>query len=234
MRAILLAAGEGKRLRPVTESTPKCIVPIGEARLLGIWLSLLERHGVSKVLINLHHLPERVLEYLASFRTRLSVLTVHEPRLLGSAGTVLANRDFVRGEDEFFIAYADNLTNVDIGAMVRYHRGRDATMTVGMVQTNRPREKGILEVDDEGRIVGFEEKPTNPRSNLSNAGLYVADQSLFSYMPPRVPHDGVLDFGFHVMPRMIGKMHGYWIRDFLVDIGTPESYSYAQQTWPGL
>jgi len=233
MKAFLLAAGEGRRLRPLTETVPKCLVPIRGTPLLALWLALLERHGISDVLVNLHHAHERVLEFLCSWRTPLSVSTVYEDRLLGSAGTVLANRAFVDGQSNFLIIYADNLTNVDLTRMIGFHDRRTDVVTMGVVPTDRPRDKGTVVLDTDGRVVEFMEKASEPRSNLSNAGIYVARQELFQYFPPAAADD-VLDFGHHVFPRMTRRVSAYPIEEFLIDIGTPESYARCQTAWPGL
>lgn len=234
MKAFLLAAGEGRRLRPLTETIPKCLVPICGTPLLALWFQLLERHGITNVLVNLHYAHERVRDFLASHATALDVTAVHEPRLLGSAGTVLNNRRFVDGEDRFLVVYADNLTNVDLGRMVRFHDARDLPLTIGVVPTDRPREKGTVILDDEARVVAFEEKAPEPRSNLSNAGIYVAGQALFDYMPGALNGHGVLDFGYDVFPKMVPRVSAYQIEDFLMDIGTPENYELGQRRWPGL
>jgi mannose-1-phosphate guanylyltransferase len=234
LKAFLLAAGEGRRLRPLTETIPKCLVPICGTPLLALWFQLLERHGVTHVFVNLHYAHERVREFLASYRTTLSVTATHEIRLLGSAGTVLANRGFVENEDRFLILYADNLTNVDLGRMVRFHEQRDVPLTIGVVPTDRPKEKGTVVLDDEGRVLEFVEKSPEPRSNLSNAGVYVAGQELFTYMPAEMNGEDALDFGYHVLPKMVPHVSAYCIDEFLMDIGTPENYEIGQRRWPGL
>ena len=101
MKAYLLAAGLGARHKPLTDSMPKCLVPIAGQPLLGIWFDLCARHGISEVLVNLHHLPDAVRAFVAAYHGPLRVETVHEPVLLGSAGTVSAQRDFVAGEAAF-------------------------------------------------------------------------------------------------------------------------------------
>jgi len=110
MKAFLLGAGVGSRLRPLTDHTPKCLVPVRGRPLLAIWFDALVRHGVSEVLLNTHHLPGRVREFVeTSTPTGLRVTLFHEERLLGSAGTVAANRDFVAGESSFFVIYAKSV-----------------------------------------------------------------------------------------------------------------------------
>jgi mannose-1-phosphate guanylyltransferase len=209
-------------------------VPIQGTPLLAIWLQLLERHGVTDVLINLHSHPAQVERFLATAHTRLRVRTVHEPMLLGSAGTVLTNRTFVAGDDAFLIAYADNLTNVDLGALVRFHAGRAEALTLGVVPTDKPREKGTVILGDRGQVLEFEEKAPEPRSNLANAGIYVTGPALFEYMPSSAPADRVLDFGHHILPAMVPNVAACPLHDFLMDIGTPDDYRRAQEVWPGL
>jgi len=215
----------------MTETVPKCLVPIRGKPLLAIWLDLLERHGVEGVLINLHYLAARVVEFLESYQTAVRVETVHERRLVGSAGTVLANRKFVSGENDFLILYADNLTDVDLGAMTRFHRLHQSLLTLGVSRTDRPREKGIVVADADGKVIDFEEKPTNPRSDLANAGIYVASRDIFAALEQAGHENDVLDFGYHVLPRVVSRTYAYVMEDFLLDIGTPESYERAQRDW---
>jgi len=234
MKAFLLAAGEGRRLRPVTQSRPKCLVSICGTPLLSIWFRLLEQAGVKEVLLNTHYGRDTVEQFLESTSTSLSITTTYESRLLGSAGTVLANRAFVEGESSFLILYADNLTNLDLTRMVAFHDDRTECLTIGVAPTDKPAEKGTVVVDSSGRVIAFEEKAAQPRSNLANAGIYIARQEIFGKFPSSAPGDGVLDFGYHVLPQLIPDLAAYLIEEFLVDIGTPENYDRGQATWPGL
>lgn len=224
-RAFLLAAGLGTRLRPLTETTPKCLVPIAGRPLLDYWLTLLERHGFTDVLVNLHHLPEAVRDYVAAHPTPLRVALPYEPVLLGSGGTLRANREWARDEP-FLVAYADNLTNADLTALVSAHDPSEAVLTMALFEASEPSRCGIAEVDARDRIVGFVEKPAHPVSNLANAGLYVADARLFAELPPGDP----CDFGHDVLPRLVGRMRGWRLREPLIDVGTWESYTRAQQS----
>lgn len=234
MKAFLLAAGEGRRLRPLTDSVPKCLVPVHGTPLLAIWLRLFEENGVTEVLVNAHHLHEQVVAFLRSHPTDVTVHVVHEPRLLGSAGTVWANRAFVNGEPYFLIAYADNLTTLSLRSLARFHRIGGQPLTMGIVETDAPSEKGIAVVGPGDRVVEFAEKPARPKSRMANAGIYAANQSLFAYLRDCVPGPGGLDFGYDVVPRMVPNVTAYPIGDFLMDIGTMENYARAQELWPGL
>lgn len=231
MKAFLLAAGEGRRLRPLTDSIPKCLVPIRGTPLLGIWLRLLETHGVTHVLVNVHRFREHVIEFLRGWPTSLVVETAYESRLVGTAGTVLANRDFVEGEERFLVLYADNLTTVDLGKMVRFHRDRAEPLTLGVVPTDTPREKGTVRIGRHGQVLEFAEKAPQPPSNLASGGIYVTGPGLFGHLPRSLPATGVLDFGYDILPRMVPHIAAYQIDEFLMDIGTPDAYARAEEAW---
>jgi len=227
MRAFLLAAGEGRRLRPLTDTTPKCLVPINGKPLLALWLELCRKHGITEVLINLHHLHEKVLAFLNAHDFGVNVTTDYEPKLLGSAGTVARHRSFVAGESEFFILYADNLTDVDLTRMLRFHRRGESLLTLGLFHTETPEQKGIVTLDGQNVVVDFVEKPNHPRSNLANAGIYIASQELYQHLPAT----NFLDFGSDIFPRLVGKMYGYVIQEYLLDIGTHATYQQSQSEW---
>ncbi len=228
-KAFLLAAGLGTRLRPMTNHTPKCLVPIRGRPLCDYWFALCEAHGIREILMNTHYLPEPVRDYVASLRRRVSVRLVHEERLRGSAGTVLDNADFVAGEAAFLIIYADNLSNANLTAFAAYHAKQDAPLTMGLFHTAFPNQCGIATLDGAGRIVEFVEKPKEPKSDLANAGLYAANVSILDEIPRNKP---VVDFGHDVLPNYVGRMFGYPLGCYHLDIGNPESYQRAQATCP--
>jgi mannose-1-phosphate guanylyltransferase len=234
MKCFLLAAGLGERLRPLTETTPKCLLPIGGKPLIEIWLQHLQRHGVDEVLINTHWLHKKIDEFLKTWPDeRLRISQFHEPTLLGSAGTLLANRHWVNEGKPFFIIFGDNLTNVDLTKMLSFHNTHDMPFTLGVFKTDRPNQCGIAELSEDGTVVRFVEKPRNPTTNLAAAGVYVAEETIFDYFPKQHSNNlsRPLDLGYHVIPRLVGKMKAYLIREVLIDIGTPESYQKAQQAW---
>lgn len=230
LKAFLLAAGRGRRLSPLTDELPKCLVPIRGEPLLNIWLNLCERHNISEVLINLHHLPEAVYDFLARYSGKVVVHTVYEQQLLGSGGTIMANRSFVEGEQAFFILYADNLTNADLSRMQEFHLTHDGVLTIGLFRASRPEACGIVDLDEQGTVTGFEEKPLIPRSNLASAGILIANPFIYDF----IPRHPFVDLGTHVLPGLVGRMYGYEIREYLLDIGTSEQYERAQQEWSAL
>jgi len=228
MKAFLLAAGLGTRLRPLTDSVPKCLVQIDGKPLLDYWMDLYSLHNVSEVLINTHYMHAQVHEYIydRNLSGKLPYITeYYESELLGSAGTVAANRDFILNDEAFYICYADNLTNIDLTHMLKFHQAHTASFTMALFRSNNPSQCGIAALDKDDRIARFEEKPLEPESNLANAGVYIADRSLFDLLPP----GRFLDFGKDIIPTLVGKMYGWESHDYLLDIGTPENYRKAQE-----
>lgn len=225
MKAILLAAGLGTRLRPITRDKPKCLVTIGGRPLLEYWLNAFRKHGFRDILINVHHLAEQVVDFLAAQDSALNITIFHEPELLGSAGTVLANKQWLAGEEKFLIAYADNLTNVNLRSMIDFHARQRPVATIGLFETDKPEECGVVEMDANGTILSFVEKSANPPSRLANAGVYVGTPALLDWIPDKRP----ADFGFDVFPKMSGLLKGYVIHDYFQDVGDPDRYWRAQQ-----
>ena len=229
MKAFLLAAGHGTRLRPQTDTLPKCLLPVQGVPMLEIWLALCRRHGISEVLVNTHAHSGAVVEFLSRWRDGMQVRVIEERKLLGSAGTLLANRNWVESEEKFWIFYADVLTCMDLNSMLRFHSPSSAA-TIGIYRVPDPRRCGIVGVDDRDVLVSFVEKPANPSSNLAFAGIMIATQQLLESIPQKAG----ADIAFDVLPRLIGRTRAYRIDDYLLDIGTKENYEQAQQTWPGL
>ena len=240
MKALLLAAGKGTRLRPYTDNHPKCLIPILGAPLLEIWLDNLEHHGIDEVLINTHHHAAQVEQFIDGRRhtTRMKLHTVYEPELLGSAGTLWQNRGFVSGDSDFVIAYADNLTNLNLGKMIDFHkkiRSMGGILTMGLIKAPDPTACGIVTLDDRRRVVRFVEKPSQPESDLANGGIYIAAAEIFDEFKRLPVGTGqALDLGYDLLPQLTGRMYGFRIKDYLADIGSPQSYSTALTQWKKL
>ena len=234
MKAFLLAAGLGTRLRPLTLSVPKCLVPINGKPLLQWWIELFRKHGISEVMINTSYLRDQVAEFIHKNNASNSGVTLYEtyePQLLGSGGTVRNNKQFVQNEESFMIAYADNLTDTDLSAFQTFHKDicipKNGVLSMALFRTNVPKQCGIAELDSESRITAFTEKPEHPVSNLANAGIYIARSEIFNYLPEAE----LLDFGKDVLPKFTGRMFGWENTGYLLDIGTPENYNKAQSEW---
>jgi mannose-1-phosphate guanylyltransferase len=235
VKAFLLVAGRGKRLQPLTDTIPKCLLPINGKPLLEIWLEHLDRFGIHDVLINIHWLHEKVEEFVANWSAshkRMRIKLFHEETLLGSGGTLLANRQWA-GEGPFFIIYGDNLSNFDLQKMLESHLESGLPLTLRVYKGADPKRAGIVTVNDAGVITTFEEKPVKPKSDTGAGGIYVADGRIFDFFPESgqsLP-DGVLDLSYHVLPRMVGVMQAYDSDEFSMDIGIPSSYETAQREW---
>ena len=231
MKAFLLAAGLGTRLRPMTNTVPKCMVPIRQKPMLAIWLDLLARHGVTEVLINTHYLRPTVSEFIKQYNASQSDIKVtefFEETLLGSAGTIAENKNFVAGEDDFLICYADILTNINLTDMVKFHRSHKGHLTMALFHAENPSACGIATLDENKLITNFIEKPANPTSDLANAGIYVTDQHFFDLIDDTRPQD----IGFSVLPKLAGDMYGYETNAYVLDIGSMEKYERAQKEFP--
>ncbi len=233
MKAFLLAAGLGTRLRPLTDTKPKCMLEIQGQPLLDIWLDAFASAGVDDVLVNLHHLPQVVRDHLGRRGTPPVVRTFFEPELLGSAGTLSANKSWVQGEEMFLVCYADNLTDFELAKLVGAHRlnmQRGLEATIAVFRAGEPSACGIVELDSAGVMVGFVEKPPNPRSDLANAGIYAFSPSVIEGLEGSPP----MDIGFDLLPRLVGRAGTVTAEGYFRDIGTHAAYAAAQRDWRGV
>lgn len=223
MRAILLAAGLGTRLRPLTDTTPKCLVPINGRPLLQIWLERLTQAEIGPFLVNTHYLAEQVEKFIVTSAYREKVKLVHEAELLGTAGTLIENLDFFQGEDGLLI-HADNYCMADMRAFIQAHKQRpsECIMTMMTFQTDTPSTCGIVELDERGVIVGFHEKVANPPGNLANGAVYILSAELLAMLETEL-HD-VQDFSTEVLHRLLGRIYTYETKETFVDIGTVSAY----------
>jgi len=228
MKAFLLAAGVGSRLRPLTNTTPKCMLPIDGQPMLEIWLQALDRAGVDEVLINLHHLPEVVSSYLTTRAGQPVVRTFFEQDLLGSAGTMQANRGWLDGDEAFLACYADNLTDFDLRQLIDCHRANGKIATLTVFHSDTPSAGGVVEVDESGTIIGFIEKPSQPVSDLTNAGMYAFHPSVLDDLDCVWPKD----IGYDLLPLLVGRAQVLLIEGYFRDIGTADAYRRAREEWP--
>jgi mannose-1-phosphate guanylyltransferase len=226
MNAILLAAGLGTRLKPITNKIPKCLIPINQKPLLQYWVDLFEFHKIERILINLHHFPDKVKEYISKYNGDIEIKYVFEKILLGSLGTVLQNQWFYENESCFLVCYADNLTNIDLSEIIKYHSSHNQPITMGLFHTNKPEQCGIAVVNKEMLITDFIEKPKEPTSNLASAGIFVIEPQLFHSFSFK-EDNLILDFGFDLFPQLVNKMNGFIINDFILDIGTLDNLNEA-------
>lgn len=227
MKALLLSAGLGTRLRPLTDSIPKCLVPIKGKPLMGYWLELFCRTGITPVLVNLHYLSEQVEAYIKSNPNREYVQTVYEEKLLGTGGTLLKNRAFFEN-DQIFLAHGDNLSIFNINAFINAHNSRPDGCEITMMtfETETPQSCGIVELDQNRVVCGFHEKVSNPPGNLANGAVYIMEPSILGFLE-NLEKD-TIDFSTEVLPHYLGKIYTYHNNLYHRDIGTIESYQKAE------
>jgi mannose-1-phosphate guanylyltransferase len=232
MKALLLAAGHGTRLRPRTDTMPKCLVPIGGRPLLDHWLAMLREGGVQPILLNLHAFAGQVRDYLAASGYGDIVTTAWEEKLLGTAGTILRNRSFFDGEP-FMLIHADNLSLFDVAAFIGRHGERPphCEMTMMTFESPSPETCGIVELDDSGVVQAFHEKVSAPPGNLANGAVYILEPGIISALEGM--GKDVIDFSTEVLPRYIGRIFTFHNDRYHRDIGTPESYAAALREFKG-
>jgi mannose-1-phosphate guanylyltransferase/phosphomannomutase len=223
MQAIILAGGSGTRLRPLTYTTPKPMLPVGGRPALVRIAEALEGAGFTEVLVTTNYLAEVIEERLREYSLPLPIRCLREDKPLGTAGCI-KNAIGELG-DEFLVIQGDAVAEIDYAKLLEFHRAREADVTISAIRVQDPREFGIMDTDDEGRIRRFQEKPRleDAFSDLANAGFYVMKKSVFDH----VPEDRPFDFSNDLFPILMqdGKrffafeLSGYW-----VDIGRPQSY----------
>ncbi len=229
MKAMALAAGKGTRLFPLTGEIPKPLAPVVDTPIMDHILGLLARHGVDEVHVNIHYLADALLEAYGeeSQRNGMKVNLNREDELLGTAGGVKRLAD--RFEDTFVVVSGDALTDIDIGALVAFHREKGALATIALRRVYDTSEFGVVEIDEDSGIMGFQEKP-NPEeaiSTLANTGIYVLEPRALEY----VPDNTFFDFARDVFPRFLEngeRFVGYQGDFYWSDIGTLEAYRQAQ------
>ena len=221
MRALLLAAGLGTRLRPLTDFVPKCLVPIKGQPLLGIWLERLTQAGIGPFLINTHYLAGQVEEFIEKSPYSDKVTLVNESKLYGTFGTLIANLHFFRGEDALLI-HADNYCLANFTAFQQAHSNRpsECLMTMMTFRTADPSSCGIVELDERGVVMDFHEKVALPPGNLANGAVYILSAELLDRLGADL-HD-LSDFSTEVLNRFVGRIYSYETSEVFLDIGMPE------------
>jgi mannose-1-phosphate guanylyltransferase len=212
---MVLAAGLGTRLRPLTYEIAKPMVPVLDRPVMEHILDLLARHGFGQVIANLHHFPQAIRDH---FGERI---TYHyEPELLGTAGGVRACADFL-GDEAFLVISGDALTDIDLSALLARHREAGGIATLAVKQVPDTREYGVVLHDRDGRVTGFQEKPDPEEalSDLGNCGIYVFDPTIFDYFPERP----FVDWAQDVFPTLLENdvsFHIHEVRDYWNDVGS--------------
>ncbi|HEX2865982.1 MAG TPA: nucleotidyltransferase family protein [Ignavibacteriales bacterium] len=218
MKTIILSAGYGTRLRPLTETVPKCLINIGSKPVLEYWLDKLEEiDEVDEVIINTHHLQEKVQAFIQekSEEYHFLITEFYEEKLLGSAGTLWANRNKIKDNDTLVI-YADNYSEISLMDFYQKFRSDKAKFHVAVFRSEKPKSCGIFNTNEKGEVVSFVEKPEFPESNLANAGIYAFNGNFYL---SRVSGEE-FDIGFSVLPKFVDSTSLHIINGLHIDIGT--------------
>jgi mannose-1-phosphate guanylyltransferase len=230
MKAFILAAGLGTRLRSLGLDVPKVMAPIGGKPLLEHHLELFKRQGIRDFVINLHALPEKITGYFGDgSKFGVTITYSLEPELLGTAGAVKKMEAELR-DGAFIVFYGDNLVRVDFAPLVEFHQAHRALATVALFASPEPWTGGVVETDSNGRVLRFVEKP-DPKeisTNLISAGIFVVDPQVLQ----TIPAGRFCDFGKDVFPKLLadGKpVYAMTPRAYIQDVGTPERLAKAQR-----
>ena len=217
MKVFLLSAGYGTRLKPITDKYPKCLVPINNIPLLELWFRLFQKYKIKDIIINTHYMHGKIVNYVQKYNQMLNITL--------SYGSLLKNKKYFHKESSFLVCYSDNLTNVNIDKFISFHDSHNLPISVGIFHSKNPWNCGIVELDSKNTIINFIEKPKNPIGDLANAGIYIFDDIILSNKELEL--NKILDIGNDLLPQFINKMKGYLIKEFILDIGTYENYTYA-------
>lgn len=222
--ALLLAGGFGSRLKPLTNTIPKCLVQIGGRPLLDYWLETLVNAGIESILINTHYLSNQVVSHCEKSQYKDLIDLVYEPELLGTAGTLRINREYF--EKKILLAHADNFTLFDVNAFVQTHnkRGKYCEATMMTFTTDTPSSCGIVELNREGVLINFYEKVSNPPGNKANAAVFLLENTCLAWLDQ---NPDAVDFCKDIVPLGLHKIQTFHNSIYHRDIGTPESYQLA-------
>ena len=230
MKAFILAAGLGTRLRSLGLDVPKVMVPIGGKPLLEHHLELFKRQGIREFIVILHYLPEKITGYFGDgSRFGVSITYSHEPELLGTAGAVKKMESELRS-GPFIVFYGDNLVYVDFAPLLEFHRARQAEATVALFASPEPWTGGVVETDSNGRVLRFVEKPDRKQvsTNLISAGILMLEPQVLDV----IPAGQFYDFGRDVIPKLLAERRPVYAMEpkaYIQDVGTPERLAKAQR-----
>ena len=223
---MLLAAGRGTRLAPLTDTIPKILAPFGERPLLAHQIEYLQRSGVSEIALNVHHHAEQVLACLDALHLDVPVRISHERELLGTAGALAPLRDFF--SEPAIVLYGDVLTDANLAELMDEHRRHEPLATLAVYRSRESLGKGVVKLDAAGKIDAFVEKPAESSEEvLINAGLYVIAPELLRLLRP-----GASDFGHDVWPSALAAgrtLRASTIDAYVRDIGSPAQLAAAAE-----
>lgn len=235
MKALILAAGKGTRLRDLTQNRPKPMLPVQGKPLLERLIVWLQHYGIQQIAMNLHYCPTVITDYFGDGSRFNVVLTYsYEPTLLGTAGAAKRLQAFLN--EPFVVVYGDVFTNLNLARLLQFHQNQQATVpttvaTLALYRVPNPTECGLVEIEPSGRVIRFVEKPPPDQvfTDLANAGMMVCEPEILELIPPETE----VDFGRTIFPTALTAGHTLWGQtinadEYLIDIGTFHGYNRAQ------
>jgi len=230
LKAVIIAGGLGTRLRPLTNTTPKPIVPVVNRPFVVHQIELLARHGATEVILNLHYLSEEVKKALGDGREwGIKLHYSIEDQPLGTAGAVKNAEEFF-DDGPLVIFNGDVLTDFNVSAIAAYHQEKKALVTLTLTEVEDPTAFGLILTDTDGRVTKFIEKPSwdMVTTHNINAGLYIVDPKIFRQVPKGQPYS----FERELYPSLLEQgapIYGYPSKDYWLDIGNPLKYKEAHR-----
>ena len=230
MIALLLSAGLGERLRPITDNIPKCLVPIGGRPLLDYWIESMISVDVSKILINTHYHADIVQEFIKQHKYKDKIEILFEPNLVGTGGTLRDAAGKIKNED-VLVAHADNFCLAPMSDFIKCFQSRfnQIELTIMTFRADVPSACGIVEIDDLGIVQSFHEKVAHPPSNLASGAVFILSSNVVKFVAKHGP--GFIDFSNDILPHFLGKMNTWENKIYHRDIGTLDSYRQCLFDW---
>ena len=229
IKALLLSAGLGTRLRPQTFDIPKCLIEINNKPILEYWLDSLEEIGCDATIINTHHLHQKVSSFLKNRKNKkMLIKESYEEKLLGTAGTLIKHEEFFK-DSLIIMIHTDNMTNFDLSELIKANAQRPKSCLMPMLtfETNSPQTCGIVERGKDMIVKNFFEKVNNPPSNIANGAIYIFESTLLAELPKNTSN--LFDFSKDVIPLFLGRIFSYHTQKDFIDIGTPENLLKAKK-----
>jgi len=224
VQALILAGGEGTRLRPLTYTVPKPVLPLAGRPHIAYVIDWLVRHGVDDVIISCGFLADGMRETLAELEPGVEIRYAEEPDARGTAGAIRFAEEML--SDRFLVLNGDILCDLDLTALVEQHTGTGAEATIALYPVPDPAGYGLIHRHDDGEVTEFLEKPEPDQIDTDeiNAGAYLLERSVLDLIPP----DAAVSIEREVFPRMVGKgLYGIRLEGYWIDIGTPDRYLEA-------
>lgn len=222
MQALILSAGEGKRLRPMTNALPKVMIDVFGKPLLEHHMLLLKQYGVRDIFINLFYMPEKIIDYFDNGKKfGVNITYSRESKLLGSAGALHNFKKKLR--DDFFVLYGDVFMKVDLKKMFAFHQQQKSLFTIVVHPSTHPKDSDLIKINKKKNITSWIKAPHKLNRGLNSSGLYIINSQVLKFLPVKVPFDFAHDF----IPQLIKKipLFAYNTHELMMDIGTIDRYN---------